>query len=72
MWRTLILLAGKVYFRTYTLSLWNSYSEYFTLHTYIHSAGGRVHVLERIADKVPVSNKYIAFAAFPSSKPHLR
>lgn len=36
------------------------------------SLSRRVHALERIADGVPVSNKFIGFAPFPSSKPHLR
>jgi hypothetical protein len=31
----------------------------------------RIHALERIVDKVPIDNEYLAFAAF-TAKPHLR
>ena len=32
----------------------------------------RIHALERIADKVPVTNKFIPYAPFLTNKPHLR
>jgi hypothetical protein len=32
----------------------------------------RVHALERIADRVPITNKFVPYAAFMCSKPHLR
>ena len=32
----------------------------------------RVHALERIADQVPVTNRYVAYATLVTAKPHLR
>lgn len=32
----------------------------------------RVHALERIADQVPVTNRYVPYATLVSAKPHLR
>eukprot|EP01038_Epipyxis_sp_PR26KG_P012127 gene12127-16235_t len=32
----------------------------------------RIHALERIADKVPITNKYIPYSQFSVKKPHLR